>query len=120
MNARDLPAKAAYVAGWRAVKALADGDPGALVRSPWCWYGEPAPAALASFRRALQLRINERGGLPTRWDEARETCERRDQSAITDYRLRRIVLSGSGLQSRAGRRAAPDVHAAFRARMDEL
>ena len=99
---------AQYVSGWRAVKSNAD----ALIAG---WQDFPVTGAevRAEMIRGLHDRINLRGGLkvrtPGQWH-----AWRRDQRAIADYRLRRIIRRGSGLETAEGRRAAPDVHDAFR------
>lgn len=113
MKAADLPIKARYVAAWRLCKDLAAADPATPVTG-LTWWPEPASKALGRFREALHLRINSRGGLPTRWDQLRWDQWRRDQIAIREFRLQRIVRPGSGLETKAGRRIARDVHERFR------
>lgn len=115
MNARDLPHKGAYVRVWRLAKTIGKTNPGALVTAV-DWFAVPITEALAGFRRALHLRISERGGLPIRWDQDLWRAWHQDQSAIRAFRLHRVVQVGSGLRTRAARRAAPDVHARFRER----
>lgn len=97
-----------YVAAWRAVKAAPDHD-----FTGWDDFQVTGAEVRAEMIRGLHDRINQRGGLiirnPGQWD-----AWRRDQRAIADYRLHRIVRRGSGLETAEGRRAAPDVHDAFR------
>jgi len=98
----------AYIKAWRTVKANPSAEfPG------WEWYPVTGADVYRDMTAGMHDRINKRGCLtvrtPASWD-----AWRRDQRAIEDYRLRRIIRRGSGLETAEGRRAAPDVHAAFR------
>lgn len=112
MNITDLPNKAKYAAAMRKLRALAAANPNARVKMAWN-DNRTASEAVRACREALNLRINERGGLPTRWDEDQINRWYRDRNAIRDYRLARIVRRGSGLETAEGRRVAPDVHERF-------
>lgn len=100
---------AAYTAAWRRVKD----NPGAVVNG---WDAFPVTGAdvRAEMARGMHDRINRRGGVTVRPDGELWWAWRRDQRAIQDYRLHRIVRRGSGLETKAGRNAAPDVHDVFR------
>ena len=117
----DLPSPGAYARAWRRLRAA---PAGTRFRVPhgilWGAFGqaETRETLITEFRRALDNRINSRGGLIVRHDPDQDARWRRDQRAIADYRLRRIVRRGSGLETKQGRRAAPDVDAAFR-RLDD-
>jgi hypothetical protein len=101
---------------------MAGEDPGQSVRVPgwvvgmpgWGQQSRPVCEVVSRLRAALHNRINERGGVDVGDDPDREAAWRRDAIAIREYRTRRVVRRGSGLETEEGRRAAPDVHAAFR------
>lgn len=62
MSIRDLPSPGAYARAWRTVKGL---PAGARVKHPdWARGTVTASEMLAEMRRALQRRINIRGGKP--------------------------------------------------------
>jgi hypothetical protein len=96
--------------------------------------------ARAYFGRALDNRINDRGRVQAdncypyaardrrrghanqrttgswegrRWSQDHERALRNDQRAIHEYRTRRIVRSGSGLDTTEARRRFPDIQARF-------
>jgi hypothetical protein len=71
MHIRNLPHKAAYLAAWKRAKA----NPDTVFLTPW----PPGTGRehLAEFRRALDRRINQRGGLPTAGKPLSETRLRR-------------------------------------------
>lgn len=79
----------------------------------WDWHPLEGFRILEAIRHGLHDRINQRGGLRvgTARATALETSWRRDAQRIADYRRSRIVSPGSGLETGAARRAAPDVHA---------
>lgn len=83
----------------------------------------PEPMNLATFRRWLLGCIDQKisskdpRSVPNtvrklEWNYQRAL--QRDARAIVRYRTERVVQSGSGLETKEGRRAAPDVHARFR------
>jgi hypothetical protein len=79
-----LPEKGAYAAAWRRLKAM---PAGALVRDQ---YGmRPAGEILAEFRRALQRRVNLRGGLEAANDPMPIELVR-DARRLEDIKVRRI------------------------------
>lgn len=85
MNIRDLPAKGAYVAAWKRLKALPDHAP---VSTDWTG-ARPAAQVRREFRRALDARINERGGLATANVEI-DVGLQRDARRLDDIRQRRV------------------------------
>lgn len=82
-----LPAKGAYVAAWKRLKAM---PAGSLVNVSWDRNSEPVDRVRADFRKALDARINLRGGRP----EANEPIDielvrdARDLDDILRIRLR--------------------------------
>lgn len=113
--AKNLPDPGAYARAWRAVLAAPD-DAHVPPRVAWeC--GDTVAQVRESFRRALHDRISARGGKPRsrgRRDcyDHRAACWR-DQRAVQEYRLSRIVRRGSGLETREARARFPDVQAAM-------
>ena len=99
---------AQYVAGWRAAKANAEAP-----IAGWRFFPVTGAEVHSDMIHGLHDRINLRGGLKVRNPDKWHAWQR-DQRAIADYRLHRIVRSGSGLETAEGRRVAPDVHDAFR------
>ena len=112
MHISKLPNKAAYAQAMRNLRDFAKSNPSGQVKLSWCDTRD-VKGAIVEMRKALNLRINARGGLPTRWDDDLYASWKRDQRAIEDCRLRRIIRRGSGLETKAGRKAALDVHSAF-------
>lgn len=112
MHISKLPSKAAYAQAMRNLRDFAKSNPSGQVKMSWCDTRD-VKGAIAAMRKALNLRVNARGGLPTRWDDDLHARWKRDQRAIEDYRLRRVIGGRSGLETKAGRKAAPDVHSAF-------
>ena len=115
MHISKLPNKAAYAQAMRNLRDFAKRNPSGQVKISWCDTRD-VKGAVVETRKALNLRINARGGLPTRWDDDLQDRWKRDKRAIEDYRLHRIVRRGSGLETKAGRKVAPDVHSAFTCR----
>ena len=85
MHITELPAKGAYVAAWRRINDLPDQAP---VRTDWTG-SRPAWLVRNEFAKALQARINERGGL-SRANEPMDIGLVRDARRIEDIKVRRI------------------------------
>lgn len=102
----------------RAAAALAEGR---LVRSSWSGAELNSVAWQEERLRALDRRINARvpgGTLPRgrKDDVDQDTRWRRDQRTVHEYRARRLVRRGSGLETDEARSRFPDVHLATRER----
>ena len=106
----------AYVDAWRRVKAM---DPNAVIRNGIQWFDQTAAEVLWQFRAGMHDRINRHlpgYGKGRRWTREYQVSLLRDCIAIRDYRRRRIVRSGSGLELPEMQRRYPDVHERFRSR----
>ncbi len=106
----------AYVAAWRRVKAM---KPDAVIRNGIQWFDQSAAEVLRQFRDGMHDRINRHlpgYGRGRRWAREYQVSLLRDCTAIRDYRQRRIVRSGSGLELPELQRRYPDVHERFRSR----
>jgi hypothetical protein len=107
-----------YVRAWKTLKALPTDAP---IRGFSEW-SDTAGEIVRELLRGLQDRINRHDpsyGRGRKWDHNYQSALLRDSRAIAAYRIFRIVVSGSGLETPEGRRCAPDVHARFRAWRDD-
>jgi hypothetical protein len=101
-----LPSPGAYARAWRKVKAL---PANVSVRDPMAGHGVEAGVLLEQMSRALDNRINRRGGLSCAgWDRWSDLVH--DARVINDSK-RRIRWSGRNLlcDARLARRY-PDIH----------
>lgn len=109
-NGRSVPLPV-YCTAWRKLKTV----PADSKITGWGHWPTEGGDILSEMRAGLHDRVNIRGGLTVR-EHRRWVDWLRDQREIRDYRLSRLVFSGSGLRTPEARRAAPDVHAAFTSR----
>lgn len=96
-------------------------NPHGQIKLDWCTTipASELPAyVLGRIHHAISARGNDHWSRGRRNHPDYQAKLRRDQRAIRDFRLHRIVRSGSGLETWEGRRAAPDVHERFRAWRD--
>ncbi len=86
---------------------------GGKVRTFWCNAELDAAGWQLEKMKALNRRINAKGGIDVPNDSDYEAALYRDKRAGEDYRLRRIVRRGSGMETALGRSLYPDAHAAM-------
>lgn len=102
----NLPNPGGYVRVWRYIKERARSAPNARGEL-WNAFGT-ALEHLRDFDKALTARINARGQVHT-GDSERFWQYMRDRRKLEDFRIHRIVHSGSGFERKEMRNRFPDV-----------